>query len=262
MESNKNKFIDFSDKNILITGGSRGIGKACAKLFSELNGNVIITYKTNIQKAKETFSELDNKRNNHNFFQLDISSPVNVKYFYEALIKKYDKIDVLINNAAVYVKHKINEVSYEAWQQSWNETISTNLIGITNLSYFISRMMIKKGGGKIINISSRGAFRGEPDYPAYGASKAGLNSFSQSLAKALAPHNIIVGVIAPGFVETDMASEFINGKIGEETRKQSPLNRFAKPEEIAKIIAVFAADGFEYMTGGIIDINGASYLRS
>ena len=122
--------------------------------------------------------------------------------------------------------------------------------------------MIKNGGGKIVNISSRGAFRGEPNYPAYGASKAGLNSFSQSLAKALAPYNIIVGVIAPGFVETDMASEFINGADGEEIRKQSPLNRVAKPEEIAKIVAVFAADGFEYMTGGIIDINGASYLRS
>ena len=262
MESDKKTFIDFSNKNILITGGSRGIGKACAKLFAELNGNVIFTYKTNIQKAKETLSELDNKSNNHNFFQLDISSPVNIKYFYEALIKKYDKIDVLINNAAVYIEHKINEVSYEEWQRSWSETISTNLTGITNLSYFIARQMIENGGGKIVNISSRGAFRGEPDYPAYGASKAGLNSFSQSMAKTLAPYNVIVGVVAPGFVETDMASEFINGKIGEETRKQSPLNRVAKPEEIAKIVAVFAADGFDYMTGGIIDINGASYLRS
>ena len=262
METDKKTFIDFSNKNILITGGSRGIGKACAKLFAELNGNVIITYKTNIQSARETIAELENKRNHHNLFQLDISSPVNIKYFYEALIKKYDKIDILINNAAIYIKHKINEVSYEEWQQCWSETISTNLIGISNLCYFISRQMIKNGGGKIVNISSRGAFRGEPNYPAYGASKAGLNSFSQSLAKALAPYNIIVGVIAPGFVETDMASEFINGADGEEIRKQSPLNRVAKPEEIAKIVAVFAADGFEYMTGGIIDINGASYLRS
>ena len=223
---------------------------------------MIITYKTNFQKAEQTLSQLDHKENKHGFFQLDISSPINVKNFFDALIKNYNKIDVLINNAAIYIKHKINEVSYEEWQQCWNETISTNLIGITNLCYFISRQMIENGGGKIVNISSRGAFRGEPNYPAYGASKAGLNSFSQSLAKALAPYNIIVGVIAPGFVETDMASEFINGVNGVEIRKQSPLNRVAKPEEIAKIVAVFAADGFEYMTGGIIDINGASYLRS
>lgn len=261
MQENKN-FIDFANKNVLITGGSRGIGKACAKLFAALNANVIVTYKTNVQKAKQTLSEVDNKENKHSFFQLDISSPDNVKNFFEILMKKYDKIDVLINNAAIYTEHKINKVSYEEWQRCWNETISTNLTGISNLCYFVSRQMIETGGGKIINISSRGAFRGEPDYPAYGASKAGLNSFSQSIAKALAPYNIIVGVIAPGFVKTDMASEFIKGAKGEEIRNQSPLNRVAEPEEIARIVAVFAADGFEYMTGGIIDINGASYLRN
>ena len=262
MLEDKKKFIDFSNKNVLITGGSRGIGKACAKLFAQLNADVIITYKTNIQNAKQTLSELDNRGNNHNIFQLDISSPNKVKFFFEDLIKTYNKIDVLINNAAIYVKHKINEVSYEEWQRSWGDTISTNLTGISNLCYFVSRQMIGNGGGKIINISSRGAFRGEPDYPAYGASKAGLNSFSQSLAKALAPYNIIVGVIAPGFVETDMAEGLIHGPDGAEIKKQSPLNRVAKPEEIARIAAVFAADGFEYMTGAIIDINGASYLRT
>ncbi len=262
MEISKKPFIDFSNKNVLITGGSRGIGKACAELFAELGANVIITYKTNIQKAEETISKLGSKNSRHSLFKLDISSPDNIKSFFEEMTKKYEKIDVLINNAAIYVEHKITEVTYEEWQRLWNETISTNLIGITNLCYFISKQMIEKGGGKIVNISSRGAFRGEPNHPAYGASKAGLNSFSQSLAKALAPYNVIVGVIAPGFVETDMASDIINGADGIEIRKQSPLNRVAKPEEIAKIVAVFAADGFEYMTGGIIDINGASYLRT
>jgi 3-oxoacyl-[acyl-carrier protein] reductase len=254
--------LDFSNKNVLITGGSRGIGKACAKLFSELNANVIITYKTNLQKAEQTLSELSNKGNKHSYFQLDISSPDNVKDFFNKFSKEYNKPDVLVNNAAVYIEHKINEVTYEEWQRIWDETISTNLIGISNLCYFVSRQMIKKGGGKIINISSRGAFRGEPNYPAYGASKAGLNSLSQSLARALAPYNIIVGAIAPGYVETDMASDILNGDEGEQIKKQSPLNRAASPEEIARIAAVFAADGFEYMTGGIIDINGASYLRT
>lgn len=116
--------------------------------------------------------------------------------------------------------------------------------------------------GKIVNISSRGAFRGEPDHPAYGASKAGLNAMSQSLAVALAPYNITVGIIAPGFVETDMVRDFLNCEAGEAVKKQSPMNRVATPEEVARLVTVFALDGLEFMTGGIVDINGASYLRS
>ena len=122
--------------------------------------------------------------------------------------------------------------------------------------------MIQQGGGKIINISSRGAFRGEPDHPAYGASKAGLNSFSQSLAQFLAPYNITVGVVAPGFVETDMTAEILKSDAGIPIKKQSPLNRVATVDEIARAIVMFSMEGLEYMTGGIIDINGASYLRT
>ena len=122
--------------------------------------------------------------------------------------------------------------------------------------------MITNGGGKIVNISSRGAFRGEPDHPAYGASKAGLNAMSQSLAIALAPYNVTVGVIAPGFVETDMVTAFLESSEGDAIKKQSPFNRVATAAEVARTVAVFAAEGFEFMSGGIIDINGASYLRS
>ena len=114
----------------------------------------------------------------------------------------------------------------------------------------------------MINISSRGAFRGEPLSPAYGASKAGLNSMSQSLAKALGPHNIFVYVIAPGFVVTDMTTEFLEGPQGDVIRSQSPLNRAARPEEIADTALFLASGETEYLTGCIIDVNGASYLRS
>ena len=122
--------------------------------------------------------------------------------------------------------------------------------------------MIKQGSGKIINISSRGANRGEPVAPAYGASKSGLNSMSQSLAVALAPYNIFVGVVAPGFVETDMASELLSGEEGDAIRKQSPLGRVATSEEIAQAVLMLSMDGMEYATVTILDINGASYLRS
>ena len=122
--------------------------------------------------------------------------------------------------------------------------------------------MIQQGGGRIVNVSSRGAFRGEPNQPAYGASKAGLNAMSQSLAQALARHNVFVGIVAPGFVETDLAKEILDGPRGEGIRQQSPLGRVAKPEEVARGVLFLASEGSEFMTGAILDINGASYLRS
>jgi NAD(P)-dependent dehydrogenase (short-subunit alcohol dehydrogenase family) len=253
--------IDFVNKNVLITGGSRGIGRACAELFSELNANVIVTYKNNLSEAEQTIKSL-NTSGNHSFFQLDITQPEAIRNLFDEVMRKYNRLDVLVNNAGVYIEHKISEVSYEQWQQIWNETISTNLTGVSNLCYFAAKQMVAQQYGKIVNISSRGAFRGEPDHPAYGASKAGLNAMSQSLAVALAPYNITVGIIAPGFVETDMAAAYLTSEQGEQVKKQSPFNRVATPEEVANLVAVFASNGLEFMTGGIVDLNGASYLRS
>jgi NAD(P)-dependent dehydrogenase (short-subunit alcohol dehydrogenase family) len=253
--------LDFSNKNVLITGGSRGIGKACAKLFASLNANVVITYKSNKKAAQATLDVLG-KEGNHQAYALDITKPEDIEKVFNTIISDYTQLDVLINNAGIFIEHKITNVDYAEWQQRWNETIQTNLTGVSNLCYLVSRHMIQKGGGKIVNVSSRGAFRGEPNHPAYGASKAGLNAFSQSLAQFLAPHHITVGVVAPGFVETDMTSELLNSEAGNEIKKQSPLNRAAKAAEVARAIAFFAMEGMEYMTGGIIDVNGASYLRS
>jgi NAD(P)-dependent dehydrogenase (short-subunit alcohol dehydrogenase family) len=122
--------------------------------------------------------------------------------------------------------------------------------------------MIQRHQGRIINVTSRGAFRGEPLAIAYGASKAGLNAFSQSLAQHLAPHNIFVAAVAPGFVETDMAREILDSPAGDAVRRQSPLNRVARPEEVAHTVVFLASEGAEFLTGGIVDVNGASYLRS
>ena len=113
-----------------------------------------------------------------------------------------------------------------------------------------------------MNISSRGAFRGEPDAPAYGASKAALNSMSQSLAQALAPHNIFVSVVAPGWVDTDMAAESLAGPEGDQIRCESPLNRVASADEVAHAVLFLASEGADFVTGSILDVNGASYLRS
>ena len=124
--------------------------------------------------------------------------------------------------------------------------------------FLSSKIMQRNNGGKFINISSRGAFRGEPKAPAYGASKAGLNALGQSMAQALAKDNIVVYTLAPGFVETNRVSDIINDEI----KAQSPLNRVAKPEEVARTAVWLASDGNDFLTGSIVDINGASYLRS
>jgi 3-oxoacyl-[acyl-carrier protein] reductase len=122
--------------------------------------------------------------------------------------------------------------------------------------------MIRGGGGRIVNVSSRGAFRGEPGQPAYGASKAGMNAFGQSLAVALAPHGIAVATVAPGFVETDMAAAHLKPPRGEEIKAQSPFHRIARPEEVAAAVLYLASAAAEWASGAILDLNGASYLRS
>jgi NAD(P)-dependent dehydrogenase (short-subunit alcohol dehydrogenase family) len=169
-----------------------------------------------------------------------------------------------VNNAASYGRngHPIAEVSYEDWQQVWQETIGLNLIGAANVSWCAVRHMVAAGGGTIVNVSSRGAFRGEPAQPAYGASKAGLNALGQSLAVALAPHNIVVSAVAPGFVRTDMAASHLDGPTGDAIRAQSPFGRVAEPEEIAAAVVYLASPEARWASGAILDLNGASYLRT
>jgi NAD(P)-dependent dehydrogenase (short-subunit alcohol dehydrogenase family) len=252
--------FDLTGKVVLITGGSRGIGKACAEQFAGIGATVGITYRSDKEAADKTLSRL--KPGNHTSWQLSIEEPAAIEKFIHHFIEKYGRVDILVNNAGIYFEHKITEVSFDDWTSSWRKTLAVNLEGPANLCYFVARQMIKQEGGKIINISSRGAFRGEPDCPAYGASKAGLNAMSQSLAQALAPHNISVHIIAPGFVETDMAKHMLDSSEGEAIKKQSPFGRVARPEEVARMIALCAIDGLEFSSGTIIDINGASYLRS
>ena len=252
--------MDFSGKHVLITGGSRGIGKAIAKAFAKHGACVAISYNTNLQAAHETIDSL--LGGPHLVIQADVSQPDSVKQLIDTVISKFGKLDIVVNNAGIINDLRIDKVDYETWQRSWKEILEINLIGPANISYCAIQYMMKNNGGKIVNISSRGAFRGEPDCPAYGASKAGLNAMSQSLAQKLAKHNIFIGVVAPGFVETDMTSETLSGPNGDEIRNQSPIGRVARPEEVAQAVLFLAAEGSEYMTGAIIDVNGASYLRS
>ncbi|HXC82829.1 MAG TPA: SDR family oxidoreductase, partial [Trebonia sp.] len=170
-------------------------------------------------------------------------------------------LDVLVNNAGVYTQHPITDVSYEQWQDAWRDTLGVNLMGAVNATWCAVRHMIPRGGGRIIDVTSRGAYRGEPRHAAYGASKAGLNAFGQSMARALAPHGIAVASVAPGYVETDMTSKELATRAGDVIKAQSPFNRVATAEEVADAVVYLASPGAQWASGAILDLNGASYLR-
>jgi NAD(P)-dependent dehydrogenase (short-subunit alcohol dehydrogenase family) len=172
-------------------------------------------------------------------------------------------VDVLVNNAAVVTSgYSVATADYDAWQRAWQETLAVNLLGAANLSYCVARGLIERGvEGAIVNVGSRGAFRGEPDAPAYGASKAGLHALGQSLAVSLAPHGISVTSVAPGFVETDRVADRLSGDSGAAIRAQSPYGRVATPEEVAAAVVYLASPAARWSTGAVLDVNGASYLR-
>lgn len=251
---------NFFHKTVLVTGASGGIGRAIAQQFAEHDAQVVVHFNKNERAAKETLESL--KGDSHRLAQADLTQPDELPNLVETISRGMGKIDVLINNAGIFEIHPILDMEYEEWQQIWQKTVATNLLGPANLTFCVAKHMMLHDGGKIVNISSRGAFRGEPDAPAYGATKAGLNAMSQSLAKALAPHNIFFFVIAPGFVDTDRVSPILYGPQGDEIRNQSPLGRVAKPREVAHTALFLASEGSEFLTGCIVDVNGASYLRS
>ena len=252
--------LDFTDKVVLVTGSSRGIGRAIARLFAERGARVAVHYHRDRAAAEATLADLPGGP--HLLVAGDLADAVAVEAFVAEVVGQAGRIDVLVNNAAIYEDHPLAEVDYATWQASWRRVFDTNVMGAANASYCAARAMIAQGGGRIVNVSSRGAFRGEPTGPAYGASKAALNAMSQSLAKYLAPYGITVSVVAPGFVQTDMAREALTGQSGIDIRAQSPFNRVARPEEVAYAVLFLASDGAEFMTGAIIDVNGASYLRT
>ena len=251
--------MDLTNKNALITGASRGIGRAIAQKFAAAGARVAVHYHQNRGAAEATLQSLPGA--GHLILQADVGQADEVERLVNEAAAQLGGLDILVNNAAVYSDHPLTEVDYETWQGAWQEILQANLVGAANACYWAARHMLARGGGKIINVSSRGAYRGEPDGPAYGASKAGLISMSQSLAKFLGPYNIFVTAVAPGFVETDMAVDFLSGPQGDEIRNQSPLKRVATPEEVAHVVLFLAAPGSEWVTGGVIDVNGASYLR-
>ncbi len=242
---------------VLVTGASRGIGAATARAFAASGDRVGVHYGSRRDAAVALRDSLTG--DGHVVAGGDLADAEAVRRMVDEVAGALGGIDVLINNAGVFEPHAADATGYEEWQAAWKHTLGVNLVGAANVTWCVLRHM--GPGGRIVNVSSRGAFRGEPNHPAYGASKAGLIAFGQSLARALGDRRISVTAVAPGFVETDMAASELAGESGRRRRAESPLGRVATAAEIAAAIHYLASPEAELASGAVLDVNGASYLR-
>jgi len=246
-----------SRRGVLITGASRGIGAAIASAFASAGDRVAVHYGTRRAEADAVRKSLTGV--DHIVAGADLGDARAVAAMVEQVAATFGAIDVLVNNAGLFVEHPIMQAGYEEWQDAWQQTLAVNLVGAANVTWCAVRHM--PDGGRIVNISSRGAFRGEPTHPAYGASKAGLIAFGQSLARDLGARGISVTAVAPGLVDTEMAAPALSGTDGERRRAESPFGRIATAEEVAGAVLYLASPGAAFASGSVIDVNGASHLR-
>ena len=237
------------EKVAVVTGGSRGIGKAIVEALARKNVKVIANYNQSEEKAKKLKEELEKENIEIDIFKADVSKREEVKKMIDYTIKKYGKIDILINNAGIDQEKMFQDITDE----NWNNVMKVNLYSVFCTTQEVIPYMINQKNGCIINISSIYGINGGSCAVAYSATKAGIDGMTKALAKELGPSNIRVNSIAPGYIDTDM-----NEKYSEEEREQikeeTPLEKIGKPEDIAKCIEWLIEDNFT--TGQVSSING------
>jgi 3-oxoacyl-[acyl-carrier protein] reductase len=250
-------------RRALVTGGSRGVGAAVAVALAAAGHTVAVHCRAETATAESVVAALPGS--GHAVVAGDVADPEQVRSFVAAAVTALGGIDILVNNAGVYFEQPISSTSYAEWQEAWRRIIDINLYGAANVAWCVTDHLLHRpegpAGARIITVGSRGAYRGEPTAPAYGASKAAVHSLTQSLAVALAPYGIAAAAVAPGFVRTDMTQALLADQAGDAIRAQSPFGRVAEPEEIAAAVAWLAAPEAQWASGAVLDLNGASYLR-
>ena len=244
--------MTFQGKRVLVTGGSRGIGAAVVAGFSAAGARVAV------HASREPVAVASP----HLAVTGDLADPAQVAAFVSEAVDGLGGLDILVNNAGIFDELDPLSASYAQWQEHWRRTVEVDLLGPAWVTFCALPHLLAGGRGKVVNVGSRGASRGEPTAVAYAAAKAGLTAMGQSLAQALAGHGVSVGTVLPGFVGTDMAAHVLAGPRGDDVRAQSRAGRVGTPEEVAHAVLFLASDGAEWSTGSVIDVNGASYLRT
>ncbi len=250
--------IDLSDKTILVTGANSGIGKAIAQELLNAGAQVALHFNSNsegVSKLKEQFSD------QCELFQANFNNVDETIKLFEDVLSWRNTLDILINNAGTAVMNSVN-LDDETWIKNWNTIMNINLLAAGVLSKKALEHFKTKNGGRIINIASRAAFRGDtPDYLAYAASKAGMVALVRSIARGFGKDGITAFSIAPGFTRTAMAQKSID-KYGEDfVIKDIALNELTEPKDIAPIVTLICSGKFDHGTGSNIDINAGSYVR-
>ena len=248
--------IDLKNKTALVTGGSRGIGRACVEYLSKAGADVAFTYNTNEQFANKLCDEYTGK-NIVRSFKVNTNNEDNICSVINAVENDFGKIDILVNNAGIWEKSEIENLSLD----KWNRTININLTGTFLFTKYTVPLMKKNNFGRIINISSTAGQRGEAFYSHYAASKGGIIAFTKSLAVELGEFNITVNSVAPGWVKTDMTKDVFENKYEEEKIiKEIPLRKIAVPEDVAGAVIFLASELASHITGSSINVNGGSVL--
>jgi 3-oxoacyl-[acyl-carrier protein] reductase len=249
--------IDLSGNVALVTGGSRGIGRATVKLFTKAGARVAYTYSKSKKEAESLEMECRETGNEVFAVQAEFTDAKSVDRIIPAVIEKFDALDILVNNAGIWTYGKIDEMS----EQTWDETMIVNLKAVFLLCRSAARIMKKNRRGRIIIVSSTAGQRGEAEHSHYAASKGGVISLTKSLASELGPYGIRTNCVAPGWVVTDMTREEVTNPVSaEDIVKTIPLGYIPDPEEIAGPILFLASRLADHINGEILNINGGSVL--
>ncbi|HBO46042.1 MAG TPA: beta-ketoacyl-ACP reductase [Planctomycetaceae bacterium] len=243
------------DKKILITGGSRGIGRACVAKMASEGAAVAFVYQGNRQAADELVAESTAAGRDVRAFQADVRDSKRVHELVQELADQWGRLDVLVNSAGIVRDGLLGAMT----QDQWTDVIETNLGGTYNFCHAVVQQMMYQRGGSIVNLSSTAAEFASRGQVNYAASKGGINGLTRGLAKELAPRNVRVNAVAPGMIETDMSAA-VRGLAGEQIKKAIPLRRIGQPEEVANVVAFLASDESSYLTGQIIRVDGGISL--
>jgi 3-oxoacyl-[acyl-carrier protein] reductase len=250
--------LDLSGKVALITGASRGIGRETALRMGAAGARVAVNYNRSGTDAEEVVASIGKK--SAVAVQADVALADDVQRLIDETIAAFGRIDIVVNNAATYAENLFDGKDYDAWQHGWRRTFELNVFGAANVAFLAMRSMREHGGGRIINVASRAAFRGETEFADYGASKAALVNLTRSIARACAKDNIIASCVAPGFVETEMAREALE-KERDAIVSQIPLRRVGTVDDVASVILFLASPLADYLNGVTIDVNGGSWFH-
>jgi NAD(P)-dependent dehydrogenase (short-subunit alcohol dehydrogenase family) len=250
--------IDLSNTSVLVTGASRGIGAAVARAMGKAGAKVALHYRDQRERATALAAQIGPSAE---VFQADLSSVEECAALWKAVVARFGRVNALVNNAGVAISSPL-EAAMEGWVEEWDTTMAVNLRAPAVLSRLAIGHFLEKGGGRIVNISSRAAFRGDqPAYLAYAASKGGLVALTRSIARGFGKAGILAFNVAPGFTRTDMAQDFLDQYGEDYATNDIALQRLTEPDDIAPFVVFLASGLGDHSTGCTIDINAGSYVH-